>query len=68
MDFSIYHEKNFIRNITARKQMQYSYKGILLEASWEVSIKVMFMSHKVYDKTIIQIWDLLSGIPMHRIL
>jgi len=68
MDFSTYHEKNFIRNITARKNMQYCYKGFLLEASWEVSLKVMFVSHKVHDKIIIQIWDLLFGIPMHRIL
>lgn len=28
----------------------------------------MFVSHKVHDKIIIQIWDLLSGIPIHRIL
>jgi len=33
MDFSTYHEKNFIRNTTARKNMQHCYKGILLEAS-----------------------------------
>jgi hypothetical protein len=60
--------ENFIRNIGARKNMQYCYKGFLLEASWEVSLKVMFVSHKVHDKIIIQIWDLPSGIPMRRIL
>lgn len=68
MDFSTYHEKNFIINIIAIKNMQYCYKGFLLEASWEISLKVMFVSHKVHDKIIIQIWDLLSGIPIHRIL
>lgn len=68
MDFSTYHEKNFIINIIAIKNTQYCYKGFLLDASWEISLKVMFVSHKVHDKIIIQIWDLLSGIPMHRIL
>ena len=48
--------------------MQHCYKGIVLEASMEVSLKVVFVSHKVHDRIIIQIWDLLSGIPMYRIL